>query len=174
MMIAMANASSDLERFNAALAARGMHGALAYLNGRTPYRFTGVYRFDGDTLRNVVLYDRWEPDQKTGADAPMQETFCAIVRTQGDGLEVIDGRTDKRFPWMRENAVICYCGALVRDDQGQPFGSVCHFDLQRCEPPKSELELLRAVAPQIYAYLRSGEAQAPASCDPLVSCPADM
>ena len=156
-------ATSDLEHFDAALTTGGLHGALAYLNGRTPYRFTGIYRFDGDMLRNVMLYDRWEPSQSAGADAPMRETFCAIVGDQGDGIEVSDGRTDNRFPWMQQNAVVCYCGALVRDEQGQPFGTVCHFDLQRCERPKSELDLLRAVGPKVYDYLRSAVAKPPNS-----------
>ena len=150
----MTTAPSDLDRFQDALARDGLHGALQYLNGRTPYRYTGVYQFDGDTLRNVMLFDRWDPELKSGADAPMRETFCAIVLQQGDGLEVSDGGTDDRFPWMSGNAVVCYCGALIRDDQGQAFGTLCHFDLQRCDPPQSELALLRAAAPHVYTHLQ--------------------
>jgi hypothetical protein len=151
----MPHASQDLDRFRSVLGGEGLYAALGYLNGRTPFRFTGVYRFDGETLRNVKLYDRWEPTGETGADAPMQETFCAIVRQQGDGLQVSDGRSDERFPWMQANAVVCYCGALIRDGDGDPFGTVCHFDLQRCEPPKSELDLLRGAAPHVYVHLQA-------------------
>jgi hypothetical protein len=135
------------------LAASGLHGALGHLNRRTPYRFTGVYRYDGDVLRNVALFDRWSPDVDQGEDAPMGETFCAIVRDTGEWLEVTDGRADPRFPWMRENAVVCYCGALIRDPEGKPFGTLCHFDVQRCQPSRSEVDLLRSVGPLMYEAL---------------------
>lgn len=130
-----------------------MFRALQYLNGRTPFRFTGVYRFDGDTLCNVALVDRWSPESKEGADASMSETFCAIVKQQGDAVQVVDARTDPRFPWMADNAVTCYCGALIRDVGGNPVGTLCHFDLQPVEQPSSELALLRAAAPLVVPYL---------------------
>ena len=130
-----------------------MFGALQYLNGRTPFRFTGIYRFDGDTLRNVALFDRWSPESRQGADAPMSETFCAIVKQQGDAVQVSDGRTDPRYPWMAGNAVTCYCGALIRDATGDPVGTLCHFDLLPVEQPSSELALLRAAAPLVIQYL---------------------
>jgi hypothetical protein len=146
----------EVDRFKAELHAGGLHAALANLNGRTPYRFTGVYRFDGDMLRNVQLFDRWHPGEAQGADAPMRETFCALVKQVGDVLAVTDGRSDERFPWMMDNAVVCYCGALIRDDEGEAYGTLCHFDLQRCEPPGSELSVLRAAAPFVYAHLTAG------------------
>jgi hypothetical protein len=132
----------------------GLHAALAFLNGRTPFRFTGVYRFDGEMLRNVCLFDRWSPGDIQGADAPMAETFCAIVRrARDDALEVDDGRSDERFPWMANNAVVSYCGALLRDSEGRPYGTLCHFDVQHCEPSRHELSLLKEAAPLVYRFL---------------------
>lgn len=148
--------AGDLAQFQRALDGEGVHAALTLLNGRTPYRFTGVYRFEGDTLRNISLVDRWSPQEERGADAPMEETFCAIVRSRGDELTVSDGRGDDRFPWMADNAVASYCGVLLRDADGVPFGTLCHFDLQRCEPPASELALMRAAGPLLYAHLQAG------------------
>jgi hypothetical protein len=143
----------ELQEVRASLARGGLHAALRYLNGRTPFRFTGVYRFDGDMLRNVSLFDRWAPDVTEGADAPLSQTFCALVRDAGDTLQVDDGRTDPRFPWMAGNAVVCYCGALMRDDAGAAVGTLCHFDVQRCEPSDSELAVLKAVAPVLRRFL---------------------
>jgi hypothetical protein len=145
--------SDELSRFQSELQGGGLFGALQYLNSRTPFRFTGVYRFDGDTLRNVVLFDRWTPESKRGADAPMSETFCAIVKQQGDAVQVSDGRSDARFPWMALNAVACYCGALIRDADGSPLGTLCHFDLQPVEQLTSELALLKAAAPLVVHFL---------------------
>lgn len=138
--------SDELAYVRSCLARPDVHAALDYLNGRTAYRFTGLYRFEGGTLRNVALFDRWVPRQKKGADAPLDQTFCGIVRDAGE-LEVQYGPTDPRFPWMQQNAVVCYCGTLVRDGDGEPLGTLCHFDVQRCEQSSSELALLRAAAP---------------------------
>ena len=48
--------------FERTLHCQGMNAALALLNATTPYRLTGVYRFDGDLVRSVVLFDRKNPD----------------------------------------------------------------------------------------------------------------
>ena len=143
----------DLDQFSTALQREGLHSALGVLNEYTPHRFTGVYRFDGDMLRNIALFDRWSVDVKGGPDAPMAETFCAIVPKEGLWLEVVDGRADSRYPWMHENPVVCYCGALIKDDAGEPFGTVCHFDLQPCEAGSSQVPLLLAATPLIFQSL---------------------
>jgi hypothetical protein len=164
----------ELARVRAQLAQGGLPSMLRGLNARTPFRFTGVYRFDGDLLRNVSLFDRWAPEAEQGADAPMSETFCALVREGGDALQVADGRTDMRFPWMAQNAVVCYCGALIRDDDGEPVGTLCHFDVQRCEPPSSEMRLLQAVTPLVYRFLAERQllTPEPARSPPLPAAPA--
>lgn len=144
----------ELDSVRRMLEQSGLHAALGYLNGRTSYRFTGIYRYDGDTLRNVALFDRWTPHEPKGADAPMRETFCAIVRDSGEWLEVENGHEDERFPWMQQNDVVCYSGALIRDPQGGAFGTLCHFDVQRCQPAASEIALLQAAGPCMYDYIR--------------------
>lgn len=153
--------TGELAQLRHALHADGLHGGLAWLNQRTPYRFTGIYRYEGDMLRNVALFDRWSPEVRQGADAPMAETFCAIVRDSGEWLEVDDAPRDERFPWMQRNAVVCYCGALLRDAAGAPFGTVCHFDVQRCQPARSEVDLLLAAGPLLYAALQRGSQAIP-------------
>jgi hypothetical protein len=132
------------------LDASGLHAALRYLNGRTPYRFTGVYRYEGETLRNVALFDRWTPESLKGSDAPMNETFCAIVRGEGAWLEVGHGPDDERFPWMHANAVVCYSGALIRDASGEPYGTLCHFDVNRVQQTTSDVALLQQAGRLIF------------------------
>lgn len=145
--------TAELESFAQALQDSGLHAALRMLNDRTPHRFTGVYRYDGSWLRNVALFDRWNPEVPQGGDAPMSETICAIVPSQGLTLEVTDGPSDARFPWMATNAVMSYCGALILADAGTPFGTVCHFDLNRCEAASNEFPLLMGAAPLIHQWL---------------------
>jgi GAF domain-containing protein len=132
----------ELCSIEGALRTQGLHAALRLLNDRVPHRFTGVYRFDGATLRNVALFDRWTPNLEQGADAPMSETFCALVQKTDGPLEVTDGRKDERFPWMQSNAVASYCGAPIRDSAGRAIGTLCHFDLEPCQATASEGPLL--------------------------------
>ncbi|RYY95819.1 MAG: hypothetical protein EOO24_22165 [Comamonadaceae bacterium] len=142
--------SLELNAFAETLRTGGLHAALGLLNARTTHRFTGVYRYEGKWLRSIALFDRWNPELVQGSDAPMEETFCAIVPTQGLSLEVLDGPADPRFPWMHENAVVSYCGTLIQGDDGSPFGTLCHFDLNRCQAAASEFPLMMAATPLIW------------------------
>lgn len=147
--------SFAVEEVRARLQEAGLHGALAFLNARTPHRFTGVYRYDGEILRNEALYDRSSPEQLRGDDVPMPLAYCALVGERGDGLMFADAREDPRIAWKPGSPVVSYCGAVLRDESGRPYGTVCHFDLHRCEPNVSELEQLDEVTPLIYRWLQS-------------------
>lgn len=124
----------------------GLHGALRLLNGRTPHRFTGVYRYDGAMLRNVGLFDQFNPEKTQGADAPIGNTFCSLV-PQFDGVLVFaEASTDPRVAQI-ETPVVSYCGVQLRDGDGVALGTLCHFDLKPCEPRTSDLEFLKRLAP---------------------------
>jgi hypothetical protein len=146
--------SDQLAQVTEVLRTGSLHAVLKILNARTVHRFTGVYRYDGDTLRNVALFDRFAPDVERGGDAPMVATYCAIVPSVGDSLEVTDGRSDSRFPWMQDNAVVYYCGVQICDHAGAPVGTLCHYDLKRCQTPSGELPLMGAVAPLLYEAIK--------------------
>lgn len=135
------------------LESAGLHGALAFLNSRTPHRFTGVYRYDGEVLRNVGLFDRFSPEQARGDDVPMGNAYCALVGNRGRSMMFADARDDPRFEWKPGSPVVSYCGALLRDAQGEPFGTLCHFDVHRCEPNLADLEVLDTVGPLVYGWL---------------------
>ena len=46
------------ERLEEAMERGGIHGALRFLNARSPYRYTAIYRFVGEMVRNLYLFDR--------------------------------------------------------------------------------------------------------------------
>ncbi len=154
----MPTATADLQGLLAALGNGGLLAALRLLNARTPFRFTGVYRFDGPMLRNVALFDRWTPEQTRGDDAPMNETFCAITGQMDEPLEVTDGHHDTRFPWMQANAVESYCGTPIHDTAGSAIGTLCHFDLKPCQSVSSELPLLAQAATLFRPFLDASHA----------------
>src|SRR6266545_936964 len=69
--------------FERVLEEKGLHGALRVLNATTPYRLTGVYRFQEGLVRSVVLFDRKNPDLTVGADAPWNDSYCRLVAEDG-------------------------------------------------------------------------------------------
>ena len=124
----------------------GLHGALRFLNGRTPHRFTGVYRYDGPMLRNVSLFDQFNPEDVRGEDAPIEHTFCSLVPGFGGTLAFSNAATDARVMHV-DTPVVSYCGVVLRDDDGSPLGTLCHFDLKPCETRTSDLQFLETLAP---------------------------
>lgn len=131
---------------------QGAYAALDYLNSRTPHRYTGLFRFDGDTLHNQVLFDRNHPGIPPGQDVPMARTYCSLVERHQAFVEIMDAETDPRAQAIA-TPVLSYCGVLVRDDQGQPYGSLCHYDLQRCQARTTDAPLLAVAAALLYRYL---------------------
>lgn len=145
------SATDAFARFTEILTAQGVPEALRYLNSRTPHRFTGLYRFDGDTLRNVHLVDVYDRGTVKGDDPPMAETYCSIVGRTEKPFAVDDTRADARLAGHpARESVISYCGVLVRDAAGRPFGTLCHFDLQPCDVPTNEIPLMERASPLLF------------------------
>lgn len=142
--------TAEIVELEDALKHGGVRQALRWLNSRTPHRYTGVYRFDGAMLRNVHLYDRFDPSVEVGGDAPMEATFCALVGETRRTLEIPNAATEDRFPVLPVTPVVSYCGALIRDEAGQPWGTLCHYDMLPCQQRVSDIPLLEAATPLIY------------------------
>jgi len=133
-----------------------LHAALALLNARSRHRFTGVYRFDGPTLRNVALFDRDHPASQAGDDAPMNETYCSIVGRDRAPFVTADTTMDSRLvDHPARLTVQSYCGVLLRNEDSTPFGSLCHFDLAPVEASNEVLVALLDAAPLIGAAVAS-------------------
>src|ERR1019366_4542336 len=136
--------------FRAVLDAQGMHQALGFLNRRTSHRFTGIFRFDGKILHGLHVFDREHPVPSPGSDAPLRETYAAIVEAERQPFVVWDShlapKLAERLPRARERA---YCGVLLRRANGLPFGTICHFDPSPVAPSPDVLGLLLLVAPLV-------------------------
>ncbi|RYU79319.1 hypothetical protein [Hymenobacter persicinus] len=143
----------EITEFTSLLQQDGIDAGLEYLNSRTPHQYTGIFKFDGSTLRNLALFDRRQPAIKQGGDTPMAATFCSLVGRQQTPLEISDARVDAHVKGLVDTPVISYCGVLIRDAQGQAFGTLCHYDMQRCEERTADLPLLEAAANLLYAHL---------------------
>lgn len=144
----------EIEAFSACLQ-QDTHQALEYLNSRTPHRYTGVFRFDGDMLRNELLFDRYQATVRQGSDVPLAVTYCALVGRQEAPLQILDATSDPQAAGV-DTSVISYCGVLIRDVHGKAYGTLCHYDLQRCQERTTDLPLLEAAATLLYQKLHSG------------------
>lgn len=151
--------ASDLAAFVDALRSGGLRGALAFLNARTPHRFSGIFRFDGDMLRSVALFDKWDPEVKAGEDLPIADAYCAHLRGTGENIEVSDGRLDARVQWMSASPVVSYCGALIHDANHAPWGALCHFDTAPCQAKSSDMPLLTVAAALLHGAASAAVAQ---------------
>ncbi len=138
-------------RILAALDNDGLHAALRLLNERTPHRFTGIYRYDGDMLRNVILFDVHDRQLLRGDDIPMSASYCALLQDDFDGAIEFDDPGSDALAKARSHLspVVSYCGVLLVDAGGEPFGSLCHYDLKPCQARTSDLAMLRSLAPRI-------------------------
>ena len=113
-------------------------------------------------LRNVILLDVHDPHLLRGGDIPMQHSYCALLQDRDPGaIEFDDPRSDP--PSMARaqlTPVASYCGVLLIDPAGQPFGSLCHYELNPCQSRTSDQAMLLALAPQFASAAIALEVQA--------------
>jgi len=155
------NATPDeelLAKLNRALDEQGVHALLRILNGRTPHRYTGIYRYDPPSLRNVYLVDAFDPQVRKGSDIAMVDAYCVMVGQQRRSVVFEDARCDPRFAQLAGSPVVSYCGVLLSTVEGTPFGTLCHYDVSRCDENVNDALLLEALAASITRKL---EAESP-------------
>ena len=155
--------SAVVSEFWSIVRTRGLHDGLRFLNARTPHRYTGIYRYDGDMLRNVYLYDQFSPSTRKGADVKMVDAYCAIVGQRQAGVEFDDIHAEESIAVKPDSPVVSHCGALITDDHGEPFGTLCHYDIKPSQARLSDMPILEAIAPLIFEALQAGDATDSAS-----------
>jgi hypothetical protein len=140
-----------------------LHAAFAYLNCPTPRRYTGLFRFEGDVLRSEVLVDGNQPLVRRGEDVSLAAMFCSLVGQQQAPLEILDVAIDPQYTGLVDAPEIPYCGVLIRDAQGQPYGTLCHYDLQRYQERTMDQQLLETAAALLYQQLQGSDTSQPAA-----------
>lgn len=141
--------------FRAIMAEGGdVHRGLGYLNKQVSHRFTGIYLFDDPMLRNVMIFDRENPTLRMAQDAPLKETYCALVGATREPFATADSRTDERLTdHPARESVQSYSGCLLRSPEGEPLGTLCHFDTVPREIPGEAAEVMAQVVADIEAAL---------------------
>jgi GAF domain-containing protein len=143
-MDALSQASDKLADL---LARNDLRGALRYLNSLTAFRFTALYRFDNEQLRNRCFFDRMNPEVDRTDDIPIEASYCIYVRQNQGPFLLADSLRDERVRGHRkQDTVRSYCGVPLVDAKGWMFGSVCHFDFEPHPFQEADLLLLEQVA----------------------------
>lgn len=134
-----------VQHFESLLTESGLHGALEFLNDRTPHRFTGLYVMVGGRLRNVALYDSFDVRVMQGEKAA--EELTRFFRLENPvRLGRLSPGGQQRWSQSATRNIRSYCGVPLSDRSGKAFGTLCHFDMHRCQERKSDLPLLRQAA----------------------------
>lgn len=146
----MLTSRQAIEHTRTLLAAGAVRDAVIVLNRQTDHRFTALYRFEGDVLHNVILYDREDPAQTTTPDIPVMASYCVFVRDREETFGVADSRADDRVAGHpKRQQIRSYCGVPLLDDTGRMFGSICHFDFEPRAISDEAIETMEALAPAL-------------------------
>lgn len=139
------------------LRGEGLRGALGYLNGRTRFRFTGVYRMEPEILRTIELFDRENPTLKVSGDiAPLRETYCGIACRTEAPFSTPDALADARLlTHAARQSIISYVGVPIRRPSGAVWGTLCHFDNRPRLIPGDEPHVLEACSRLIACWLQA-------------------
>ena len=124
--------------------------ALRELNATTGYRFTAVYRFTASGAANLAIFDRESEAPEALLVVPEGASYCGIVRESKDAFLVTRSLEDGRIvKHPSREAVQSYCGVPLIGEDGEVFGSLCHFDFE----PRDGSDDVTALMSEVSRYL---------------------
>jgi GAF domain-containing protein len=142
--------SSLTGRSKKTLQTDGLRAAMQWLNDRVPYRFTAIFAFDGDMLRNICLIDKENQDTATCSDQPITESYCMYIHRSHETFSVEETLLDGRVTLHpKRQSVQCYYGSPLFDSKGRILGTVCHFDNMPIPVTEDVATVLDELAPLI-------------------------
>lgn len=154
----MISQPTALSTFRQTLKKTGVRAALQYLNSISTHRFTALFRFEGNTLRNLHLIDRENPQIERCPDLPVLESYCIYVRNSAKPFLIEDSLQDERVEGHPKRQIVkSYCGVPLIDVDGTLFGTICHFDFKPIPFTQGEAFLLNEVAPFLIEAIQMTE-----------------
>jgi len=135
------------------LASQGVMPALDWLNERTNYRYTGIYKYDGDVMRAVHVFDRHAEHRTWLRAVPLNRSFCRYVLQHGEFLTTSASQDPRLGGHPYEGLVESYYGRLLRREDGAPYGTFIHFDMEPRVIAPRELGFLQEAVPLLLPYL---------------------
>ena len=137
-------------KFKQTLASGGLRAAMRLLNDRVSYRYTAIFAFDGEMLRNICLIDKENSDITKCADQPITESYCMYIRSSGARFNTEQSLADQRVEGHpKRRSIQSYYGIPLFDSEGKMLGTVCHFDSTPLRVTETVAEALDDLAPLI-------------------------
>ncbi|MEO6017671.1 MAG: hypothetical protein ABIP46_10465 [Polaromonas sp.] len=138
--------SADEAMFLETLSVGGLATALDFLNTRTSYRFTSVYKAELPSVRRILVHDRSALNVPSREMVPVSQTFFDFMLTEpsfatADGL--IDERSCQHPGRMHFRG---FCGVRIHAPDGRHYGWLSHFDPQPQTVPEGEVQFLTKVS----------------------------
>jgi len=135
------------------LSTRGIVPALAMLNDRTSFRYTAIYKLNGDVMHAAHAFDR-ESEYRTWLKVvPLGKSFCQHAVEHGEFVTSHASKDQRLTNRPYGSMVESYYGRLLTRECGKPYGTFIHFDLEPRSIPTEEVEFLREVIPHFVGYL---------------------
>jgi len=150
----MGQSERSLDQFSSVLASVGPEAAMEYLNRGVPHRYTAIYRFEGELLRNVVMHDKrgqMRPDYLIAV--PFKQSFCQFV-LRDQAFRTDDSACDERLvgsPYR--GVVVSYHSVPILNEHGALWGTMSHFDMRSHPMPDAEFALLQQAAKVLGRYI---------------------
>lgn len=153
-----------ISQFTQVLMTAGIQSALRYLNAGVPHRFSAIYRRAAGHYENLYLHDKQgEIVPEFLAVVPVEVSFCQFV-LKDTPFVTADSTTDPRLDGHRyQGVVVSYHGVPILGDDGEVWGTVCHFDTEAHPLPDAEFALLQAAARSLPIALLEGSVAGPAA-----------
>lgn len=124
-----------------------MRPALIFLNHLTEHRFSALYQFENERLRNLYFYDREYPEIENTDEIHVTASYCVFLRETGRLFHTSDALRDGRVrTHPKREQVQAYCGVPVLNSDGKLFGGICHFDLVPRVIADEDVDLMEAVS----------------------------
>jgi GAF domain-containing protein len=138
------------DKFRATVKSGGLWSAMRWLNGRVPYRYTAIFAFDGDTLRNICLVDKENASVSRCADQPITESYCIYIHRSPEPFGVEEALLDQRVEGHpKQRSYQGYYGVPLFGPDGKLLGTVCHFDVSPLHVTEDVVTVLDDLAPFI-------------------------
>lgn len=144
--------SSQAHAVRSVLAQHGPRAALAMLNDRTSFRFTALYRLSDGEMRATHAYDRTSEYRTWLSAVPLESSFCRFAIEHGEFMTE-SASADERLARPYAGLVESYYGCVLHREDGTPWGTFIHFDLEPRSIDEEEQDFLRDVVPLFAEHL---------------------
>lgn len=145
--------NASIDTFETILATGSRVQALAYLNRRVDHRFTAIYRLQDALMKNVDLVDKEGIGLPDLQEVPLGNSFCQFALRDGSFLTSESGQDGRLDGHPYQGVVGSYVGLPLLGNDGNLWGTFCHFDIANRQLQDGEFDFLQKVARVLPRYL---------------------